>query len=164
MKTSVFSHWLHHHLEKQPHYIKKLLKHSAVLRTNQEAIARSMAIALFMSCIPIPFHSVLVILMAIFLAANPLIAFNVLWIVNNPFTMAPIYYGCYRIGLWILQLPPQPFEFDTSWQWVIHELAIIWQPFLLGCLVSGITLGLVTYLMMRLFYRLRSLTKFSHQS
>ena len=114
MKTSVFSHWLHHHLEKQPHYIKKLLKHSAVLRTNQEAIARSMAIALFMSCIPIPFHSVLVILMAIFLAANPLIAFTVLWIVNNPFTMAPIYYGCYRIGLWILQLPPQPFEFENA--------------------------------------------------
>ena len=71
MKSSFFTRWFHHHLEKQPEYIKKLLTHSTVLRRDKESVARSMAIALFFSCIPIPFHSVLAIILAIFFAANP---------------------------------------------------------------------------------------------
>ena len=155
MKISFLSRWFNRHLDKQPPYIKKLLTQSSVLRTDKEVIARSVAIGLFLSCMPLPFHSLLAIVIAISFTANPLIAYAIVWIVNNPITMVPVYYFCYRVGLLILHLPPQPFAFEQSWSWVAHELELIWQPFLLGCLATGAILALAGYIFIRLTYRIK---------
>ena len=155
MKISFFTRWFYQHLEKQPEFVKKLLQNSAITKVDEKSMARAVAIGLFMCCMPLPFHSVLAALIAIFFQANPLISFTILWIVNNTFSMVPLFYFCYRVGLWILHLPAQDFMFEESWQWVVHELGLIWQPFLLGCFVSGLVLAVSGYIITRVVYRIR---------
>jgi uncharacterized protein len=41
----------------------------------------------------------------------------------------------------------------VSADWFMHSLATIWKPFLLGCLVSGLVVGLVGYIGSHLLWR-----------
>ena len=45
-------------------------------------------------------------------------------------------------------------EFSPSWEWLQTELTVIWQPFLLGCFVTGLTAGIVGFITIRILWRL----------
>jgi hypothetical protein len=60
----------------------------------------------------------------------------------NPFTMVPIYYAAYRVGVALLRHQPRHFEFHLTWNWLEHGLGPAWKPFLLGCLVCSLICGL----------------------
>ena len=83
---------------------------------------------------------------AVWIRVNILIAVPLVWI-SNPLTMGPMYYFCYLVGVEILGEQPGGFKFELSFNWLLTELAAIWQPFLLGCLIVGLVTALAAFIL-----------------
>lgn len=149
----------------------KLLDKTALWRLNRHSVALAFLTGLFVAFIPVPFQMLLAAIMAIGIHANLPISVALVW-VTNPLTMPPLFFFAYKVGVWILGVPAKAFAFQASADWVFHSLANIWKPFLLGCLVSGLVLGLLGYIGSHLLwrgyvvyrYRRRKEARFAHSS
>jgi uncharacterized protein (DUF2062 family) len=69
-------------------------------------------------------------------------------------TIAPIFYATYRVGAWMMGIPPQDIQFEMSMQWFSQGLAAIWKPLVLGSLTTGLTLARLAYITTRALWRL----------
>ncbi len=130
---------------------------------NRRSIAGAFALGLFCAFIPVPFQMVIAAAGAILFHVNLPVSVLMVW-VSNPLTIPPIFYGCYLLGAWLLQTPPQEFYFELSWQWLSESLSTIWQPFLLGCFVAGTFFSLLGYFGMRLLWRIIMIKKWKNRS
>lgn len=110
-------------------------------------------IGLFCAFIPAPTQMIFAALFAIYWRCNLPIAVGLVW-VSNPLTMPPLFYGAYLVGAYVLGLSPGDVEFDLSWNWVSQGLLSIWQPFLLGCLICGLTAGSCGFVAIDVLWRL----------
>ena len=142
LQTSRWASWLHPLLKKSPAYWK-FTRHSC---------ARAALIGCFNALMPIPFQTMLALMMAIPLRANLVVTMALLWI-NNPFTIIPLYFFGYQIGAMLLHEPLQAIPPHLSWAWFATLLQVNWRPFLLGCSVCGFVLGIVAYGGVLLFWR-----------
>ena len=120
---------------------------------NRRSVSGAFAVGLFVAFVPIPLQMVLAAGVAILVRVNLPIAAALVWI-TNPITIPPMFYSAYKIGAWILQTPPRAFHIELSPDWLMTELTVIWQPFLLGCLVSGLFTAAVGYMLIRGLWRL----------
>jgi len=119
---------------------------------NRRSVAGAFANGLFMAFIPVPFQMILAAAGAILFRVNLPLSIALVWI-TNPVTMPPMFYGTYKLGSWIMNKPPQDFNFELSMNWLMNGLAAIWQPFLLGCLVAGTVASILGYASIRLIWR-----------
>lgn len=120
---------------------------------NRRSASGAFAVGLFSAFIPIPMHTLLAAGIAIAIRVNLPIAVALVW-VNNPLTMPPMFYFCYRLGEWILgRHNPVP-HFELSLTWLQTGLVAIWQPFLLGCLLAGTASAALGYATVRGLWRL----------
>jgi uncharacterized protein len=117
-------------------------------RTN---IARAFAIGIFCGMLPIPFQMVLAAYLAYRLAANLPLAVTLVWI-SNPFTMPAIYFFQYKLGSLILGAPVGNPSFEISVEWFYQQLAVIWQPFLLGAFICALVGSLLGYVVVNRFW------------
>jgi len=76
----------------------------------------------------------------------------VVW-VSNPFTIPPMFYFAYKVGAWILGIPVRELHFVLSWQWLAHEIAVLWKPLLLGSVICGAVLAVLGNIAVRLLWR-----------
>jgi hypothetical protein len=139
----------HKHLR----FLGTLLHDPNILHLNRRSVSGAFSVGLLMAFVPVPFQMVLAAIGAIVARVNLPISVALVW-VTNPFTMPPIFYFAYKVGTWILQTPVEKIEFVLSTEWLLHELHEIWQPFLLGCFVCGVTFAVLGNAAIRLFWRL----------
>jgi len=130
----------------------KLLHSPNLFHLNRRSVSGSFANGLFMAFMPVPFQMVLAAAGAIIFSVNLPLSIALVWI-TNPLTIPPIFYGAYKVGAWIMGTNAGEFNFELSYDWLMTGLSEIWQPFLLGCLVCGVTAGALGYLSIRLFWR-----------
>jgi uncharacterized protein (DUF2062 family) len=134
-------------------FLGTLLHDPNILHLNRRSVAGAFSVGLFFAFVPVPFQMVLAAIGAIVARVNLPISVALVWI-TNPLTMPPIFYFAYKVGTWILNTPIQNVEFQLSFEWLMQELGLIWQPFLLGCLVCGIGFAMLGNVLMRLFWRI----------
>lgn len=80
------------------YYILKVVR----LRGNPRALAMGVAMGVFIGLSPtFPLHSIIIIGVTLLLRINTFAALISATLVSNPFTMAPQYYACWRIGNFI---------------------------------------------------------------
>jgi uncharacterized protein (DUF2062 family) len=108
---------------------------------NRHAITTAFGAGVAIAFIPLPVHTVVGVLAALYWRFNLPVVLASTWVVN-PFTVVPVYYGAYRLGTILLHSRPRQFAFELSWRWLEHGLGPLWKPFLLGCLVSALVCGL----------------------
>ena len=135
-----------------------LLHDPNLFHANRRSISGAFAVGLFCAFIPVPFQMVIAAAVAILFRVNLPLSVALVW-VSNPITMPPMFYACYLIGAWILQVPPSEFSFELSWEWLSNSLGAIWQPFLLGCLICGATSSSLSYFGMRMLWRYSSVKR-----
>ena len=123
---------------------------------NRRACSAAVALGVFCAFIPVPFQMLIAAVFAIWFRVNILVAVPMVWI-SNPLTMGPLYYFCYLIGVEVLGHEQLGFHFELSFKWLFDELAAIWLPFLLGCLVVGAISSLAGFLLVRILWRLHIL-------
>lgn len=146
----------HKHLR----FLGARLHNANLWHLNRRSISGAVALGIFCAFIPVPFQMVIAAAGAILFHVNLPISVLMVWL-SNPITMPPMFYGCYLLGAWILQVPEKQFDFELSWRWLSESLAATWEPFLLGCLVAGIVLSLIGYFSMRLVWRIIMIRKWN---
>ena len=132
------------------------LQDPSLWHINRRSFSLAVAVGMFCAFIPVPFQMVIAAAAAIWVRVNVLVTVPMVWI-SNPFTMGPLYYFCYRVGAKMLGTPPQKFHFELSVDWLLTELARIWEPFLLGCFTVGAISALVAFLTVRILWHLHIL-------
>ncbi|GAV20337.1 hypothetical protein MMIC_P1302 [Mariprofundus micogutta] len=135
-----------------------LLHNPALWHLNRHSVAKAFLVGLVCAFIPVPFQMVIASGGAILVHANLPLSVVLVWL-TNPVTIPPMFYGAYVVGAWVMNTPQKDFEFELSLEWLGSELSLIWQPFLLGCAVVGITAGLLGYLGINLLWRWMVLRK-----
>ena len=132
------------------------LQDPSLWHINRRSCSLAVAVGVFCAFIPVPFQMLIAAVVAIWMRVNILIAVPMVWI-SNPVTMGPMYFFCYLVGAEILGVEPTGFEFELSFNWLMSELAAIWQPFLLGCLIVGLVSALLLFVLVRVLWHLHIL-------
>lgn len=126
---------------------------------NRHSITKAFGVGIAVSFIPLPIHLPLVVAAALWWRLNLAVAIASTYIIN-PFTMVPAYYLAYRVGATVLRYRPRHFEFHLTWNWLEHGLGPAWRPFLFGCLLCSLTLGLLARFGLEYFWRIGTLHRY----
>lgn len=139
----------HKHLQ----FLGDTLHLACLWHLNRHSIAKGIAIGLFVMWLPMPFHVLMVAALAVLLRANLPVAILTAFI-NNPLTMAPMYYLDYWLGKHLLHGHFHPFKFEASLYWLTHGLPHIWEPLLSGTLILSTASALLGFYGIHLLWRL----------
>lgn len=126
---------------------------------NRRSVTAAFGAGLAIAFIPLPVHTVLGVAVAIWCRWNVAVILAASFIVN-PFTAVPVYLMAYRIGALLMHRPEQRFAFSMSWEWLERGLGPAWAPFLLGCAVCGIGLGILGRLTLEFVWRWAVMKKY----
>ncbi|MFP5506495.1 MAG: DUF2062 domain-containing protein [Gammaproteobacteria bacterium] len=120
---------------------------------NRRSVSGGVALGLFCALLPVPLQMLLAGGLAIWLRVNLPISVILVWI-TNPLTIGPVWYVSYRVGAWLLDLPPRQVDFGLSLDNLLTTLQGVWKPLFLGSTVLGALLALLGFLLVRLGWRL----------
>ena len=133
-------------------FLGKLLHDPNLWHLNRHSVSRAMAIGLFTAFIPMPMQMLAAASQAVIFRGNLPISVGLVWL-TNPLTMPPIFYCTYQFGGWLLQTPTVNFPDQLTWEWISTELSALWQPFLLGSLLTGLIAAALGYGLTMTFWR-----------
>lgn len=125
--------------------VRHLLDEPNLWAIRRRSVAPAVAIGLFWAWLPIPGHTFWSGLTAIGTKVQLPLAMILTW-VTNPVTIVPMYYVAYRVGRWLLGIPPREFRFELSVSWFTGEFLEIWQPLMLGCTLLGVASAVIGYI------------------
>ena len=133
-------------------FLGHLINDANLWKLNRHSVARAMAIGLFWAMIPMPMQMLAAAALAIPLRANLPISIGLVWL-TNPITMPPVFYCTYKLGAWLMHLPPITLPEHLSMELITAELGALWQPLLLGSFVSGVVFAILGYSLTMLYWR-----------
>ena len=155
-----------HRIREEP-LLKKifgsLLHENNLWHLNRRSVTTAVAIGLFMAFTPMPLQMVAAAIAAIALRANLPISVGLVWI-TNPISMAPIYLFAFKLGEWLLNLPPSNLPFELSFSWLFSEIDRIWKPLLLGCTILSVTASSVGYMATNILWKLHVIRRWKERS
>lgn len=128
--------WLGHHFQKP-----------ALWQLSRKSVSRAFLVGVFCAFLPIPAQMVVAAVFAVLITSNVGVSVGLVWI-TNPVTMPAIFYGCYRVGSWVLGVNAGAGG-GQGWSLAsIHtNLAAVWWPMLAGGVICGLALGAVSYVL-----------------
>jgi len=121
---------------------------------NRYSASMAFFVGLFVAFIPIPGQMPVAALIAMLVRCNLPLSVCLVWI-TNPVTMPPLFFMAYQVGALLLDVPASQMEFELSFDWLGSQMADIWQPFMLGCLVCALFFGCLGYFVISLLWRWR---------
>ncbi|TXS92995.1 DUF2062 domain-containing protein [Parahaliea maris] len=133
-------------------FLGEWIYQSNLWHLNRYSASMAFFIGLFVAFVPLPGQMVIAALLAILVRCNLPLAVTLIWI-TNPLTIPAIFYLAYRVGALLMNEPVQFMHFQLSLEWATESLHVIWQPFLLGCLVCGLFFGSVGYFVISMLWR-----------
>lgn len=122
--------------------------HPHIWQLNRHSLPKATLIGLWLACCPLPIQMMLAVWACVRFQAHLPSALALVWL-NNPLTIAPLFYGCYRVGQWALGQTSTALEFEVSWQWFYQQLGGAVPPLLLGSVIVGTVVGLFGYVLSR---------------
>ena len=153
-------------------FFKKLFRKWLLAERSPKKLALAFCWGSFIALAPIPgFHTPLLFLISWLLHLNSVIVFTVVYIINNPWTMLPIYAIDYLFGYWLLfsmgNIDLMPY--DPFWmEWINKKIGsylslylgiqklCLWY-FLIGGFILAATISIIIYpFIKRLFVYLAS--------
>ncbi len=157
-----FKRYLPHreHLQKRGgmHLFSDYLHDPNIWHVHKRSSAGGAAIGMFCAFIPFPIHTISSAALAILFRMNLPIAVLFSFF-SNPITIPPLFFFAYRLGANILGHEEKNVDFSISWDWISHTLVHIWEPLLLGCFIMATISSFLTYIIIRLIWRLTAISK-----
>ncbi len=118
----------------------------------RKTVVPACSLGLFIACLPFPGHFVSAALAALALRINIPVA-SVATLVVNPLTVGPVFYFEYQLGALLLSIDSGPPQFELSIDWVTHTFVSIWQPMLLGSVLVGSVVALLSFVVLDAMWR-----------
>jgi len=119
---------------------------------NKKSVSRGFAIGAFCAFLPIPgIQMLLAAFLSITFAANLPLAVILTWI-TNPFTYIPIVYFAIKIG-GIFINAESSYEIKSEEINILTDLMQYWEPLFLGSLILSIISSLLSYILIRAYWR-----------
>jgi uncharacterized protein (DUF2062 family) len=115
-------------------------------------VTTAFGVGLSICFIPLPIHLPLAALIAITARLNVPTIVGTVFLVN-PFTVVPVFYSAYRVGCAVLDVAPRRFNFKFDFDWLQYGLGPMWRPFLLGCLICSVLVGVAGGIGLELIWR-----------
>jgi len=134
-------------------FLSPLFAKSNLWHLNRRCVARAFLVGMIAAFLPLPFQMFIAAFIAFYANANLPISVGLVWI-SNPITIPPLFYGTYLLGAWMLDTPSTELEIELSLEWAMTELGNIWEPLFVGSLTTGITLGVISYFLIHLVWRM----------
>ena len=131
---------------------RERLSDPALWSVQRRSITGAFAAGLAICFVPLPIHTPLALLVAVVARVNVSVLIATVWIVN-PFTVVPIYFAAYRLGVALLGWPVRPFAFTLSWSWLENGLGPLWKPFLVGCAASALLCSVIGWFALEAIWR-----------
>lgn len=125
---------------------------------DEKALAAGFAVGVFFSFTPlVSLHTVLALLVAFLFRLSKIAAVAGVW-VNNPYTMPFVFYGCLRLGEWLMGTGFHPLSCE---RWTIDAFlemaAPLVAPLLLGTTIVGLVAAAAAYFIVyRIAVRVKS--------
>lgn len=116
---------------------------------NKKSVSRGFAIGAFCAFLPIPGQMIIAAFLSITFAANLPISVILTWI-SNPFTYTPIFYFAYKIGKIIINADINVDEKEID---ILSNIKDIWEPLLLGSIILAIIGSIISYILIRVYWR-----------
>ncbi len=136
---------------------------ASLWRIHRHNTAKAFAVGLFWMSIPIPSQMIMATISAILWRANLPISVALVWI-SNPFTIAPIFYFNYLIGSLILgKSAEESLGFEMNWDWLLNTLGELWLPLFFGSFIVGLSLAIISYFSLLLFWRLHVISRWKNR-
>lgn len=129
-------------------FLGEVLSDPNLWHINRHSLAGAAFIGVFTGLLPIPLQMGLAALLAVRFHCNLPLSVMLVWI-SNPVTYVPIFYFTYRIGAWILGMPPQTGEGITV-AWFVEQLVPLW----LGSVICAMVFGGLAYAAVKVAWRL----------
>jgi len=129
-------------------FLGEVLSDPNLWHINRRSLAGAAFIGVFSALLPIPLQMGLAALLAVRFHCNLPLSVVLVWI-SNPVTYVPIFYFTYRIGAWILGMPPQTGEGITV-AWFVEQLVPLW----LGSMLCALVFGGMAYAAVKVAWRL----------
>jgi len=159
---NLFKRYLPHkdHIQKHGnmHLLSDYLHDPNIWHIHRRSSAGGAAIGMFCAFIPFPIQTITSAALAILFRMNLPIAV-VFSLFTNPITISPMFFFAYQLGSKILGLEEQYVEFSFSWDWFSDALVHIWEPLLLGSFILGTISSILTYIIIRLIWRMTAVMK-----
>jgi len=119
---------------------------------SRRSVPGAFSIGLFVAFMPLPGHMIMAAALAIAARVNLPIAVALVW-VNNPFTLAPIFYITYKLGAWVLREPANTVVVEPTFDWLMTAIHAVWEPVLIGCLICGLAAAVFGNVLIRCLWR-----------
>ena len=145
-----------------PWYLKPFdyaLAHPAYFAANRRSISSALWLGLFIGLLPIPGQTPLALLGAIALRVNVPLAAIAVWI-SNPVTFVPIFYLAYRLGATLLNIPPEPWPDQISWEWLTSEMAVRWKPLFYGSFIVATSVSSTVYVAVNFIWQVMTRNRY----
>lgn len=133
-------------------FLGNVLHDPNLFHLNRISVSRAFFVGVFICFLPIPGQMGLAALCALWFRANLPISAMLVWI-SNPITMPPMFYACYKLGLWVLNAPHRPFHFELSIDWITSELSFLLPPLLLGSIIAALFFSCLSFLVVNQLWR-----------
>jgi uncharacterized protein (DUF2062 family) len=146
--------------KKSLRWLIPLLKNRKLWIIQRKTVANAMFVGMFSAFTPWPLQMTQAAIMSIFFNANVPIAVALVWI-TNPITMAPMFYGTYKFGAFLLDFEGSFPEFELSFNWLFSTLGEIWQPLLLGSFAIGILTGIFFWFLSHILWQKSVINKWN---
>lgn len=138
------------------------IAHPGLWSLQRRAVTGAFAAGLAICFMPLPVHLLMAVLVAVLWRLNvPTIVATVFLV--NPFTVVPVYYTAYRVGVLVLGVPQRKFRFHLDFDWLQYGLGPVWKPFLLGCLICSVVAGVLGWVALELLWRGRVRYKYRNR-
>ncbi|SJL82877.1 DUF2062 domain-containing protein [Vibrio palustris] len=111
---------------------------------NRRSAAGAFAVGLFMAFIPLPSQMIMAAGLAVMFGVNLPLSIALVWI-TNPITMPVIFYFTYKLGALVMQMPPQSFHFELSWQFLQTQFHTIFVPLFVGSGICAAVASIIGY-------------------
>jgi len=119
---------------------------------NRHSVSYACLVGFFCCFLPMPFQMIPATILSIWIGCNIPLTIVIVWI-SNPITVPPMFYFTYRLGCWMLGNRQEVAQISISLEWLTAQLAVVWKPLLLGSFTCGITFGVTSFLLVRLYWR-----------
>jgi uncharacterized protein (DUF2062 family) len=138
--------------------VRDKLHDALVGETDERALAAGFAVGVFFSFTPlVSLHTVLALLVALVFRLSKIAAAAGVW-VNNPYTMPFVFYGCLRLGEWIMGSGFHPLKCERwTLDAVMRAVMPCIAPLMVGTTIAGLVAAAIAYLVVyRIAVRVKS--------